>query len=91
MVVDSPAESEVGDLEFSIMEQDVLRFYVSVDDVAIVENLVSGTKIFKEAPDQFFRAVAALFDVLLECSPIAVLHDQVEVVLARDPHFYTVH
>ena len=72
------------------MEKDILWFNVSVDDVAVVENLVACAEVPKEAPDEFFGAVVVVVDVLLECASIAVFHDKVEIVFAGYLHFEAV-
>ena len=72
------------------MEKDILWFNVSVDDVAVVENLVACAEVPKEAPDEFFGAVVVVVDVLLKGAPIAIFHDEVEIVLAGDLQFKAV-
>ena len=81
MVVQFAGEAEIGDFEFAIVDEDIFRFYVSVDEVQVIEHFVPLAEISQKPPDEFLRAIPVLLNVLFECAPIAILHDQVEVAL----------
>jgi hypothetical protein len=74
-------ESEICYFKLPVMNEDIIGFDIPVNEVGVIEHLVPPRELPHEPPNQLLRAVAVVIDVVLEGAPIAVLHDEVEIVL----------
>lgn len=82
---------KISEFEISIVNQDILWFNVSVNDGTIVKHFISFTKLFQKEPYFFFRDIELLsYQILIEVSFVAVLHDEIKVVLRWDLKFHAV-
>lgn len=89
-VLEESREAEVGDLErdvrrrrlgpWPMAEQDVLRLQVSVHDTLGVESPHGAGNLPQEEADGILTQRAFLQEILRQVSPIAVLHDEMNMV-----------
>lgn len=62
-----------------------------MDNIAVVEHFISFAELLQEKPYFFLRQVIFVVkNVLLEVALVAVLHDNVEILLTRYLNFNTV-
>ena len=64
------------------MSEDVGEFQIPVKNFVLVEMRKSMDKLTHSFDSFILGQVSALFDVCIEISPIAILHNQVEVILS---------
>ena len=55
MVLDLLAEAKVSQLEHFIVDENVVRFDVTVDELGIIEDLIAPADLLQNVPDPFFR------------------------------------
>jgi hypothetical protein len=63
------------------MHEDIIWFYISMDQFIIVKDLIPSTELFYQLPNLYLRNIRILFHELLERTLIAVLHNEIKVVL----------
>lgn len=64
-----------------IVQQQILRFEISVAHSALVNIFDTGYELEIKLASLFFRESGVPYDVVEELTPIAVLHDHVELLL----------
>ena len=84
MVFDPPAHPEISQFEHLVVNQDVVGFDVPMDQVGIVEYLVTFAELDYDVPNLVLGDQSCLLHVCLERALIAVLHDDIKVGLAGD-------
>jgi hypothetical protein len=84
----SPAESlaktEIGEFEMSGFEEDVVRFDVAVQDEVLAEGSHGDDELSEYYQGLPLGQAVALSDEGFESAPLAVLIDEVDVVIGLD-------
>lgn len=52
MVIYFTAEPKICNFKFPIMQKNILWFNVSVDDVAVIEDLIARTEVSEKPPNE---------------------------------------
>ena len=89
-----PSNSEVRDSKVPIIfNHQVLRLYVSMNDVLVVDVLEARDKARDKEPGRFFVELPVAANVVPQVSSREEVHNQVKVltVLKRKLHVYDVH
>lgn len=90
MVLDAFRESEICQFEDFVMDKDVLGFDVTMQQASIIEHLIPFAELSDDVPDLLFRQQCRFLYEFFEGPLVAILHDDVEVVLALNTRFNAV-
>lgn len=79
------AQAEIYDLDvFVVVEEEVLRLEVSVDDVQLVDIFYASVDLLEKLACLVFLEPSVRHNVVKELSAARVLHDQVELLGGLD-------
>ena len=84
MVLNLFAESKICQLEHFIVNENVIRFDVTMDKLSIIKHLITPTNLLQNIPNTILRHESHLRNETLQRSLVAVLHNDVEIVAAED-------
>jgi hypothetical protein len=73
------------------MNKDILGLNVSMNKMRIIKYSISFGKLFNKSPNNFLRAVMMMLNIPLKRSTVAILHNEIEVMLGGYLNFQTIH
>ena len=82
-IFDSLGKPKVGDFKVPILDKDILRFNIAMNDCSLVQDFIAFAELLEEKPYFLFgKVVSIVEDILLQVSLVAIFHDNVEIVFA---------
>lgn len=77
-------ETEICQFDHSIVEQNVRRFEISMQNMRFIQNLKGRPQLFEYMYGLFLRKSAFLLDMLSKSAAVAELIDQIVVVVGAE-------
>jgi hypothetical protein len=90
-IVDLPGKTKISEFKCPIMDKNVLWLNIAVDEAGVMQNAIAFGDLFEYFPYLMLGHEHHTFEVVLQRPPVAVLHNDVEIVTAFHVHSQTVH